>query len=52
MSASSDQASLPSSRDSNVSQTSAASAGVSEARVAELISMQLGQFCGHYAGLV
>ena len=33
-----DQASLPSSRDSNVSQASAASAGVSEARVAELIT--------------
>ena len=42
ISASSDQTSLPSPRDSNVSQTSAASAGISEARVAELISMQLG----------
>ena len=45
-SASSDQASLPSSRDSNVSQASAASAEASEARVAELIAQQLGQFCG------
>ena len=44
ISASSDQASLPSSRDSNVSQTSTASAGISEATVAKLISMQLGQF--------
>ena len=43
-SASSDQASLPSSRDSNVSQASAASAGVSKARVVELIAEQLGQF--------
>ena len=43
-SASSDQASLSSSRDSNVSQASAALVGVSEARVAELISLQLGQF--------
>ena len=47
--ASSDQASLPSSRDSNVSQASAASAGISEARVAELISMQLGQFSSSFA---
>ena len=45
-------ASRTSSRDSNVSQASAASAGVSEARVAELISQQLGQFCGLYAGLI
>ena len=44
-SASSDQDSLPSSRDSNVSQASAASAGVSEARVAE----QLGQFSSSFA---
>ena len=51
-STSSDQASLPSSRDSNVSQASAASAGVSEARVAELIAEQLGQFCGLHAGLI
>ena len=49
ISASSDQASLPSSRDSNMSQASAASAGVSEARVAELISMQLGQFSSSFA---
>ena len=49
ISASSDQASLPSSRDSNVSQASAASAGVSEARVAELITMQLGQFSSSFA---
>ena len=48
-SASSDQASLPSSTDSNVSQASAASAGVSEARVAELISLQLGQFSSSFA---
>ena len=44
ISASADQASLPSSRDSNVSQAFAASAGISEARVAELISMQLDEF--------
>ena len=49
ISASSDQPSLPSSRDSNVSQASAASAGISEARVAELISMQLGQFSFSFA---
>ena len=49
ISVSSDQASLPSSRDCNVSQASAASAGVSEARVAELISMQLGQFSSSFA---
>ena len=49
ISASSDQASLPSSRDSNVSQASAASAGISEARVAELISMQLGEFSSSFA---
>ena len=48
-SASSDQASLPSSRDSNASQDSAALAGVSEARVAELISLQLGQFSSSFA---
>ena len=49
ISTSSDQASLPSFRDSNMSQASAASAGVSEARVAELISMQLGQFSSSFA---
>ena len=49
ISASADQASLPSSRDSNVSQASAVSAGISEARVAELISMQLGQFSSSFA---
>ena len=49
ISASSDQASLPSSRDSNMSQASAASAGISEARVAELISMQLGEFSSSFA---
>ena len=49
ISASSDQASLPSSRDSNVSQDSAALAGISEARVAELISMQLGEFSSSFA---
>ena len=48
-SASSDQASLPSSRDSNVSFAFAASAGVSEARVAELITEQLGQFSSSFA---
>ena len=48
-SASSDQASLPSSRGSNVSLASAASAGVSEARVAELITEQLGQFSSSFA---
>ena len=48
-SASSDQASLPSSRDSNMSQASAASAGVSEARVAELIAQQLVQFSSSFA---
>ena len=48
-SASSDQASLPSSRDSNVSQASAALAGVSEARVGELIAEQLGQFSSSFA---
>ena len=49
ISASSDQTSLPSSRDSNVSQASAASAGISEARVAELISLQLGEFSSSFA---
>ena len=49
ISASADQASLPSSRDFNMSQASAASAGISEARVAELISMQLGQFSSSFA---
>ena len=49
ISASADQASLPSSRDSNVSQASAALAGISEARVAELISMQLGEFSSSFA---
>ena len=49
ISASSDQASLPSSRDSNMSQASAASAGISEARVAELISIQLGEFSSSFA---
>ena len=49
ISASSDQASLPSSRDSNMSQASAASAGISEARVAELISLQLGEFSSSFA---
>ena len=48
-SASSDQASLPSSRDSSVSQASAALARVSEARVAELIDLQLGQFSSSFA---
>ena len=52
ISASSDQASLPSSRDSNMSQASAASAGISEARVAELISLQLGQFSSSFAATV
>ena len=52
ISASSDQASLPSSRDSNMSQASAASAGVSEARVAELISLQLGQFSSSFAAKI
>ena len=47
-SASSDQSSLPSSRDSNVSHASAASAGVSEARVVELITKQLGQFSSSF----
>ena len=46
---SADQASFPSSRDSNVSQASAASAGVSEARVAELIALQLGEFSSSFA---
>ena len=46
---SSDQASLSSSRDSNVSLSSAASAGVSEARVTELISSQLGHFSASFA---
>ena len=49
ISASSDQASLPFSRDSNMSQASAASAGISEARVAELIAMQLGEFSSSFA---
>ena len=40
ISSSADQAPLPSSRDSNMSQASAASAGISEARVAELISLR------------
>ena len=44
-----DQASLPSSRDSNVSQASAASAVISKARVAELISLQLGKFSSSFA---
>ena len=48
-SASSDQALLPSSRDPDVSLASAASAGVSEARVAELISEQFGQFSSSFA---
>ena len=47
-SAPSDQASLPFSRDSNVSLASAASAGVSEARVAELITEQLAQFSSSF----
>ena len=47
--ASSDQASLPSSKDSNMSQASAASAGISEARVAELYAMQLGEFSSSFA---
>ena len=51
-SASSDQASLPSYWDSNVSQASAASAGVSEARVAELIALQLGQFSSSFAAMM
>ena len=46
---SSDQASHSSSRDFNVSLASAASAGVSEARVTELISSQLGQFSDSFA---
>ena len=46
---SSDQASLSSTRDSNVSLSSAASAGVSEARVTELISTQLGEFSASFA---
>ena len=46
---SSDQASLSSSWDANVSLASAASAGVSEARVTELISSQLGQFSASFA---
>ena len=46
---SSDQASHSSSRDSNVSLSSAASAGLSEARVTELISSQLGQFSASFA---
>ena len=41
-------ASLPSSRDSNLSQASAASAGISEARVSELISVQLGEFSSSF----
>ena len=45
---SSDQASLSSSRSSNVSLSSTASAGVSEARVTELISSQLGQFSASF----
>ena len=49
ISASSDQASLPSSRDSNLSKASAASAGISEARVSELISFQLGEFSSSFA---
>ena len=49
ISAFSDQASLLSSRDSNMSQASAALAGISEVRVAELISMQLGQFSSSFA---
>ena len=46
---SSDQASLSTSRDSSVSFTSAAPAGVSEARVTELISAQLGKFSSSFA---
>ena len=46
---SSDQASHSSSRDSNVSLSSAASAGLSEARVTELITSQLGQFSASFA---
>ena len=46
---SSDQASHSSSRDSNVSLSSAASAGVSEARVTELITSQLEQFNDSFA---
>ena len=46
---SSDQASLPSARDTNVSLVSAASAGISEARVSELIADQLGQFSSSFA---
>ena len=48
-SSSSDQASLSTSRDSSVGFTSAASAGVSEARVTELISTQLGEFSSSFA---
>ena len=48
-SASSDQASLPSSRGCNLSQASAVSACVSEDRVAELIAMQLGEFSSSFA---
>ena len=46
---SSDQASVPSARDSNVSLASAASAGISEVRVTELIAEQLGQFSSSFA---
>ena len=46
---SSDQASHSSSRDSNVSLASAALAGVSEARVTELTTSQLGQFSDSFA---
>ena len=47
--ASSDQASLSTSRDSSVGFTSAASAGVFQARVTELISEQLGEFSSSFA---
>ena len=46
---SSDQASLPSIRDSNVGLVSAALAGISENRVSELIAEQLGQFSSSFA---
>ena len=48
-SSSSDQASLSTSRDSSVGFTSTASAGVSKARVTELISTQLGEFSSSFA---
>ena len=49
---SSDQASLSFTRDSNVSLSSAASAGVLEARIAELISTQLGQFSASFVAIM